>query len=99
MTEARIVPVKTWLTPTAYRALEQIGRAQHFGDVGATLSVLADRVATPPRPKQQYTRITAAMITDTRRRMAEGETLSAIATEYGASRTGLRKALTRREAR
>lgn len=98
MSEQRIVPVKTWLRPDTYRKLDAHAQRRST-TVDALLSNLADAVATPPRPKQQYTRITAAMITAARTRLAAGETLTAIAADYGCSRLGLRKAITRRNQR
>lgn len=99
MTEQRIVPVKTWLRPDTYRKLDAHAQRRST-TVDALLSTLADAaITTPPRPKQQYTRITAAMITATRSRLAAGETLTAIAADYGCSRLGLRKAITRKDQR
>ena len=98
MSDQRIVPVKTWLRPDTYRKLDAHAQ-RRATTVDALLSTLADAATTPPRPKQQYTRITAAMITTARSRLAAGETLSAIAADYGCSRLGLRKAITRRDQR
>lgn len=91
MTE-RIVPVHVWLTPTAYRALDQYGRKHGGIPVATTLSHMADRATTP---RQQYTRITPAMTDEARARLATGDTLYAIAKEFGCSKLGLRKALER----
>lgn len=98
MSEPRIVPVKTWLRGSTYRKFDALAQSRST-TVDALLSTLADAAMTPTRTKQQYTRITAAMITTARTRLAAGETLSAIAADYGCSRLGLRKALTRREQR
>lgn len=92
MTE-RIVPVKVWLTPATYRALDHHARTRAT-TVDATLAALADRAVTP---RQQYTRITATMIATARRRLHDGDTLTAIANDLGCSRLGLRKAITRKE--
>lgn len=92
MTE-RIVPVKTWLTPATYRALDRHAQARGT-TVDATLALLADRAVTP---RQKYTRITSTMITAARTRLHDGETLTAIANDFGCSRLGLRKAITRKD--
>lgn len=89
----RIVPVKTWLSTATYRQLS--GHAKQRGvDVPELLAQLADASLKPM--KQKYTRITAPMITAARQRLASGDTLSEIADDYGCSRLGLRKALTRK---
>lgn len=95
MNDPRIVPVKTWLRPETYRQL-QAHADRRETTVAGLLSSLADASL---KPKQQYTRISAPMILAARDRIAAGDSLTAIAAEYGCSRLGLRKALTRKRDR
>lgn len=96
----RIVPVKTWLRPSTYQHLERTAQEKST-TVDVLLSRLADSSvpAIPTPTRQQYTRITHTMIRNARARIADGETLSAIAADYGCSRLGLRKAITRKDNR
>lgn len=89
----RIVPVKVWLTPETYRTVDRVAQERRT-TIDATIAALVERAASH-RPK--YTRITAAMIATARRRLSDGETLTAVANDFGCSRLGLRKAITRKE--
>lgn len=93
----RVAPVRTWLKPETYRALDQHAKRLHTTPA-ELLSALADRaVRARPGPSRPYTHITTPMIVGARERLARGESLTDIARDFSCSTGGLRRALNRKE--